>query len=197
MNTLAVLALSLAVGAADKKEAPKPSKPAPARVTITAELACLHCTFGEGDGCAVCLKVDDKTPVLLAGKAAEQFMKDRLKRKVVVVEGTLSLNKDKRLVLTSAGGHYYTDTDKGKAPARGEARVAGTACCGSCDLAVCDECTVAVVNAGFPLVLNGKLAAQHAEGRPPIKAVGKLFVDKRGLIRLEARTVDLGKKKAK
>jgi len=39
--------LALAAAGADKEA----KKPAPAaRVTITAELACLHCTFGEGDG---------------------------------------------------------------------------------------------------------------------------------------------------
>src|SRR5262249_32613521 len=98
MNAFAVLLLGLAASAADKDENP----PAPsARATVTAEIACLHCTFGEGDGCAVCLKIDDKTPVLLAGKAAQQFADDRLSKKVLVVEGTLTLNKDKRLVLTS------------------------------------------------------------------------------------------------
>src|SRR5262249_29647140 len=151
-------------------------------VVITAELACLHCTFGEGDGCAVCLKLNATTPVLLAGKVAKQFHEDRLDRKVVVVEGTLSRNKDKRLVLTGDTGRFYTVKDKGKrrvhhanpvgfypvkergrAPAKGEVRVAGLACCGQCDLKVCDECTLAVSNGKMPIILDGKLASDHVE----------------------------------
>src|SRR5262245_59427073 len=104
MTQFAVLLLSLAAGADDAKK-PVP----PARVTLTAELACTHCTFGEGDTCAVCLKIDDKTPVLLAGKTAKQFSDESLTKKVVVIEGVLSVNKDKRLVLTSDEGRFYTD----------------------------------------------------------------------------------------
>jgi hypothetical protein len=197
MPSFAVLALSLALTAADQGNKPV-KKPSPtARVTLTAELACLHCTFGEGDGCAVCLKVDAKTPVLLEGKAAKQFEEDRLSKKVVVVEGTLALNKDKRLVLTAGSGRFYAAKDKGKVPAKGQARVAGTACCGQCDLALCDECTLAVKNGKFPIILDGKLAAQHAEGGKEAKSVtatGTLFVDKRGLVRLNALKVELSKK---
>jgi hypothetical protein len=194
MSSLPALLLCLAVTAADKDAKPAPQ---PARVTVTAELACLHCTFGEGDGCAVCLKLDAKTPVLLAGKIAKQFHEDRLGKKVVVVEGTLSRNKDKRLVLTGDSGRFYTDKDKGKVPAKGEVRVAGKACCGQCDLKVCDECTLAVVNGKLPIILHGKLASGHAEkgDGKTITASGKLFIDKRGLVRLDARKVDLGKKK--
>jgi hypothetical protein len=191
MNALALLCLGLV--AAD--DAAKTDK-APAKVTITAELACLHCTFGEGDNCAVCLKIDDKTPVLLEGKAAEPFFKDRLDKKVVVAEGTLSRNKDKRLVLTTANAHEYTDKDKGKAPEKGQTRVEGKACCGHCDLGLCDECTLAIKNASAPIVLDGKLAAKHAEeGKEakPVTATGQLFLDAKGLLRLDAKSVELGK----
>jgi hypothetical protein len=156
----------------------------------------MHCTFGEGDHCAVCLKLDDKTPVLLAGKTAKQFEEDRLSGKVVVIEGTLSLNKDKRLVLTSDAGRFFTDADRNKAPAKGEVRVVGLACCGKCDLGLCDECTLAIKNAGNPIVLDGKLAAQHAEEGKEAKqatVTGKLFLDKRGLIRVEAKKVEVKK----
>src|SRR5437763_16427319 len=111
---MTVLPLLLALSIA----ADKPVPPA-AKTTVTAELACLHCTFGEGDGCAVCLKVDDKTPVLLAGKVARQFEEMRLSKKVVVVEGVLSLDKNKHLVLTGDSGRLYTDKDKGKCPDEG------------------------------------------------------------------------------
>src|SRR4051812_21033293 len=128
MTPFAVLLLAVAVPAADAE--PKQAKqPAPARVTITAELACLHCTFGEGDDCAVCLKVDAKTPILLSGKAAKQFEDLRMEKKVLVAEGTLTVNKEKRLVLTSDKAHLHTAKDKGKAPAVGEARLEGVSCC--------------------------------------------------------------------
>jgi hypothetical protein len=193
MTKLAVLVLALAVPAADKDA----KKPAPARVTITAELACLHCTYGLGDNCAVCLNLGEKTPVLLAGKTVKQFEQDSLTKKVVVAEGTLALTKDKYLVLTSDEGRFWTDKDKGKAPDKGMVLVAGNACCGKCNLELCDECTVAIKNADFPIVLDGKLAAQHAmEGKDPqpSTAVGKVFLDKKGLLRLEATKFEMLKK---
>jgi hypothetical protein len=186
------LVLLAALPAADPKA---PAAP-PARVTVTAETACLHCTFGEGEHCALCLKLDDKTPVLLDGKAAKPFFASRLDGKVVVAEGTLALSKDKRLVLTCDNVHAWTDKDKGKAPAKGKVRVAGTAVCGQCDLGVCDECTLAVANGSLPVVLDGKLAAGHAEAKDAqaLTAVGTLFRDKPGLLRLRADSADLKKK---
>jgi hypothetical protein len=184
------LVLLAALPAADAK----PAAP-PARVTVTAETACLHCSFGEGEHCALCLKLDDKTPVLLEGKAAKPFFASRLDGKVVVAEGALALSKDKRLVLTCASVHAWADKDKGKAPDKGKVRVAGTACCGHCDLGVCDECTLAVGNGALPVVLDGKLAAGHAEAKDAqtLTAVGKLFRDKRGVLRLQADSADLKK----
>ncbi len=197
MIRLAVCLLALiAVAAEPDAKAPKKTPP-PATVTVTAELACLQCTFGEGDGCAVCLKIDDKTPLVLDGKAAKQFMEDRLTRKVVVIDGTLAI-KDKRLVLTSAGGHLYTDKDKGKAPEKGQMRIRGLACCGSCDLKVCDSCTLAIQNGSGSVILDGKLAVQHgahASEEKTVTVTGKPFIDKRGLLRLDAQTVEFEKAK--
>lgn len=194
--TLVLLLSSVLLSADKDKPAPK-AAPA-AKVAVTAELACLHCTFGEGDGCAVCLKIDDKTPVLLEGAAAKKFFDQRLSKKVLTAQGALTLNKDKRMVLTSADAHAYTDQDKGKAPDKGQARVNGSACCGHCDLGLCDDCTLAVLNAKTPIVLDGKLAQKHEaeskEGKT-VTATGKLFVDKRGLIRLDAGQVEFAKKK--
>jgi hypothetical protein len=51
---MTVLPLLLALSVAADKPAPPTAK-----ATVTAEVACLHCTFGEGDGCAVCLKLDE------------------------------------------------------------------------------------------------------------------------------------------
>jgi len=192
MTTLSFVLLAALPGA-DQKAPAKPAAP-PARVTVTAPTACLHCSFGEGEDCALCLKLDDKTPVLLDGKAAKPFFASRLDGKVVVAEGTLALSKDKRLVLTCDNVHAYSDKDK--APEKGKVRVAGTACCGSCDLNVCDECTLAVANGALPVVLDGKLAAGHAEAKEgqTLTAVGRLFRDKRGLLRLQADSADLKKK---
>ena len=97
---MTILSLLLALSVAAEK--PEPPKAAvAAKVTVTAPLACLHCTFGEGDGCAVCLKLDDKTPLVLAGKAAKELHSLRLSKNVVTLEGTLSLTKEKRMQLTS------------------------------------------------------------------------------------------------
>jgi hypothetical protein len=180
------LVLLAALPGADQKAPAKPAAP-PARVTVTAATACLHCTFGEGDDCALCLKLDEKTPVLLDGKAAKPFFKGRLDGKVVVAEGTLALSKDKRLMLTCDSIHAWTAKDKGQAPDKGKVRVAGTG--------VCDECTLAVGNGALPVVLDGKLAAGHAEAKDAtaLTATGKLFRDKRGLLRLQADAVDLKK----
>jgi hypothetical protein len=193
--TSLTLVLLAALPAAGRKAPAKPAAP-PARVTVTAETACLHCTFGEGEHCALCLKLDDKMPVLLDGKAAKPFFASRLDGKVVVAEGTLALSKDKRLVLTCDNVHAWGDKDKGRAPEKGKVRVAGAACCGSCDLGVCDECTLAVANGALPVVLDGKLAAGHAEAKEgrALTAVGTLFRDKRGLLRLRADSADLKKK---
>jgi hypothetical protein len=194
MSWFVPLLLAL-VAPADGTNDPPVKAARTARVTVTAELACLHCTFGEGDGCAVCLKIDAKTPVLLAGKAAKQLEEMRLSKKVVVVTGTLTLNKDKRLVLAGDDARLFADGDKGKAPAKGQARVEGLPACGSCDLKLCDECTLAVVNGPAPIILDGKLAREHAEGARAVTALGRLYLDKRGLVRLDASKVNLEKAK--
>jgi hypothetical protein len=195
MTWLIALLLTLTAPAADggDKQAKKPAPPA--RVTVTAELACLHCTFGEGEGCAVCLKIDAKTPLLLAGKAAKELEDMRLTKKVVVASGTLAVDKDKRLVLTSDDGRLWTEKDKDKAPPKGQVRVEGRPVCGMCDLMVCDECTLAVANATSPVVLDGKLAREHSEGARAITVIGRPFVDQRGLLRVYATKVDLEKAK--
>ena len=172
-------------------------KPAPpARVTVSAPLACLHCTFGEGENCAVCLKLDDKTPVLLTGKAAKPFEEHRLEATLVVAAGTLTQDKDKRLTLATES--VKAAKDAAGAPAKGEARIEGHACCGKCDLGKCDVCTMAVKNAAFPIILAGKLADQHAgegEAPRPVIVTGKLFLDKAGLLRVEATKAEDVKKK--
>jgi hypothetical protein len=189
-----LLLLALTVPAVD--DAAKKPDPA-ARVTITAEVACLHCTFGQGDGCAACLALDDKTPVVLEGKAAKQFVDERFSKKVLVVEGVLSINKDKRLVLTSDDAHVLSDKDKGKAPAKGEVRIVGTSCCAHCDLGVAKSCAVAIKNATFPVVLQGKLAEQcNDEDRDARVAVGtgKLSQGADGQLRLDVKQLTIEKK---
>jgi hypothetical protein len=188
----AVLALLVVSGPA----ADVPKTPPPAKVAITAAIACLHCDYGEGDGCAACLKIDDATPVKLAGKVAANLQEERFSKKVVTIEGTLVV-KDGRLLLTADRSRPFDEQNPGDAPAKGTARIAGTACCGSCDLKLCEECTLAVVNGTAPVVLDGKLAAQHAElaEARALVAEGRPFVDKRGVVRLAATKTTFGEKK--
>jgi hypothetical protein len=111
--------------------------------------------------------------------------------------GTLSLNKDKRPVLTNGEARLVDEKDKGKIPEKGQVQVKGTQCCGHCDLDLCTECTVAVKNAAFPIILDGKLALQHSSEGMEAKtfvATGRLFIDKRGLVRLDAVKLDTEKK---
>lgn len=189
---LALIAILLvAAPLSDAQDAKKP--PPVARVTVAAELACLHCTFGVGDGCAVCLKLDDKTPLMLAGKAAKQFEDMRLSKKVLFAVGAVSIDKEKRLVLTSDEARLFTMNEKALAPPRGEIRVEGKPVCGKCTLKLCDECTIAVLNGDTPIVLDGKLAMVHADDAKAVVAVGRPHLDKRGLLRLLATKVDLVK----
>src|SRR5262245_28915809 len=120
MTSLALL-VALSAAAAD---APKTDL---AKVTVTAEVVCQHCTFGIEDrnGCGACLKLDEKTPVLLNGKVADDLLKIRFDKKVYVAEGTLGLDKEKRFVLTVTSAREKTDADKGKVPEAGQVQITG------------------------------------------------------------------------
>ena len=183
--TTALIGLSLLAAEPAAEKQPEPG----AKVVITAEAACLHCHFGIGESCAVALKVDDKTPIVLEGKPAGDLFKARFKKQVFVVEGTLAL-KDKQMVLTAASCRPYDDKEKDKVPTKGLAYLQGPAICGKCDLSLCDSCTLAVKNGKSPILLDGELAQDHAEGKGTLLVTGKLFVDKRGLLRVEAKKVE-------
>jgi hypothetical protein len=176
MNILAVLLLAVVADGDVKKS------PAPAKITITAETACGHCTFGFGDSCALCLKLNDVTPILLEGKASEEFFESRLNSTLIVVEGTLSVNKDKRLVLKTAKARAYTDKDKGKSPNKGEARIEGDV--------IAVNGTPAIRNGDHPIALAGK----HTDGKSAT-VTGTLAIDKDGKLRLEAKKANLNKGK--
>jgi hypothetical protein len=192
---IGVLILAAAVVPMAGLRAQDKTAPSAAKVVITAELVCAHCDFGIGDDCAAALRLDAKTPVLLAGKAAKQFEDCRFDQKVLVSEGTLTFNKKKQLVLTADKAQFWSAGLK-NVPAKGTARVEGTPVCGSCDLMICDECTLAVANGTTPIILDGKLAVQHkADGAKSVTVVGQFYVDKKGLIRLYATQVDLQKTK--
>lgn len=182
---LLIGAVLIPVGAA---EPPQKAEAEPAaRVVVTAEVACLCCLFGEEGGCATALKLDEKTPLVLEGKAAEDLFKVRLDKKVAVVEGSLQL-KGKRLVLVADKSRILND--KEKAAVKDPVYVEGPAICGRCDLAVCNECTLAVKNGDSPIILQGRLAADHAEGKGVIGVTGKLRLDEQGLLRLHASKVE-------
>jgi hypothetical protein len=169
MSTAAILLLAL-VGDGDAKKSPPAAK-----VTITAETACTHCTFGFGDSCAVCLKLDEVTPIILEGKAAEEYFESRLTGALLVVEGALSVNADKRLVLKIDKARPYADKDKGKAPAKGETRVEGTV--------YAEKGTVAIRNGDHPIHVDGK---RLEEGKTAA-ATGLLSLDKNGKVRFEVK----------
>lgn len=172
------------IAAEPEKEAPKSAK-----VVVTAEAACLHCHFGTGDSCAACLKLDDKTPLVIEGKAAEELFKVRFKKQTFVVEGALKL-KDKQMVLVADKATAYDEKTKDKVPGKGLAFLEGQPVCGQCDLGLCDECTLAFKNDKSPIVLDGDLAKDHAHGKGVLGVTGKLQVDKRGLLRLVAEKVE-------
>jgi hypothetical protein len=174
MTSLALL-LALSAPAAD---APKP---APAKVTITAELVCQHCTFGieDRDGCGACLKLDEKTPVLLNGKVADGLLKARFDKKIYVAEGTLALDKEKRLVLTVTSARERTDADKGKAPEAGQAFITGKL--------QAKDGKLSIENGDAPLAVESKTPPPGSDANP-VTATGKLTV-KDGKPSLEAASV--------
>jgi len=171
MSITALLLVALVADGDAKKPLP------PAKVTITAETGCTHCTFGFGDSCALCLKLDDVTPIILEGKATEEFFESRLTGALIVVDGNLSVNEDKRLVLKADKARAYADKDKGKAPTKGEARIEG--------IVVRVKDAPAIRNGAHPIVLAGK----HDEGKQET-VLGMLKLDKSGAIRLETKKAD-------
>jgi hypothetical protein len=181
-----VLAVPLALAEPEKKDAAD----APAKAVVTAESACLHCHFGTGDSCAACLKLNDKTPLVLEGKAAEEVFKARFKKQPFTVQGALKLN-GKQMVLVVEKATPFDE--KSKAPAKGLAYLEGPAVCGMCDLSLCDECTLAFRNGKTPIILDGDLARDHAGGKGVIGVTGKLQVDDRGRLRIVADKVEANK----
>jgi hypothetical protein len=160
----------------------EPVKPVPAKVTMTAEVVCGHCSFGiesEG-GCFAALKLDDKTPVILKGKASEPLARATFDKKIFVVEGTLSLNKDKRMVLTLTSARERTDADKEKAPAAGTVRINGTV--------ESKDGSLTIQNGEVPLALgDGKFA--KPEANTLVEAAGKVVV-KDGKVTLDVTSVE-------
>jgi hypothetical protein len=168
MQVITILLVALTAQAGAKKAQDT------AKITITAETACGHCTFGFGDSCALCLKLDDVTPILLEGKPTEEFFDSRLNSTLIVVEGILSVNKDKRLVLKADKARAYTEKEKGKAPNKGEAHVEGEV--------IAFNAKSAIRNGDHPIVL----AVKETEGKSATMT-GILAIDKDGKLRLDAK----------
>jgi hypothetical protein len=159
----------------------------PAKVVVTAEVACLHCHFGIGDGCAPALRLDDKTALLVEGKATATLAPVTFKKRGAVVEGTLSI-KDKQLLLAAETAKLLDE--KEARPAKALAVIEGTPICGRCDLSLCEECTLAVKNGKTPIILDGSKALDHAEDLKWIGVTGHVKIDGRGLLRIDANKVD-------
>ena len=49
------------------------------------------------------------------------------------------------------------------------------------------------MNGTSPIVLNGKLAKDHADDAKAVTVLGRPYLDKRGLLRVDATKVDLVK----
>lgn len=190
MTSLATLLLGLAVLGADKDVKEEIKKAQPAKVTVTADLVCLHCAFGVGDGCCAALKLDDKTPIRLTGKQADELENERFGKKVYVINGTLTVGKDKVLTLAVDSARVFTDKDKELAPTKGEVRISGTSACGHCDLKITDSCRVALKNADFPILLDGKEAEKCEADGKLYTATGKLSLNKAGVVQLEIRKLE-------
>jgi hypothetical protein len=185
----AVLLLALTVAAEPAADSTKPLPPQ-AKVTVTASITCSHCEFNIGDSCGACLKLDEKTPVLLEGKLVEALNKERFSEKVFVAQGTLSVNKDRHLVLNVESAHALGDADKDKAPPAGAVRVEGSPACAHCDLHIGTSCNLAIKNAAHPILVEK--GGDDSDGKVAI-VVGRPYVDKDGLLHVEARQVKLEK----
>lgn len=198
MTPLATLLLSLAALGADNdaKDVKQEIKKAqPAKVTVTAELACLHCSFGVGDSCCAAMKLDDKTPIRLTGKQADELEKERFGKKTYVISGTLTVGKDKVMTLAVDSARVFGDADKDLAPAKGEVRITGTSACGHCDLKITESCQTALKNGDFPVLLSGKEAEKCESDGKTYTATGKLSLTKAGVVQLELKKLETVKEK--
>jgi hypothetical protein len=184
---LTALALAAPATAVEPEKAPKSAK-----AVVTAEVAPAKTPKGQTEAARLVLRINDKTEVLLDLSKVKDTPAVRQPGGVVTVTGVLTLD-GKQAVLTAESVKVFDGKDK--APAKGVTYLEGDAICGKCDLAKCDVCTLAVKNAAAPVILDGDLAQDHADGKGPIGVWGRLFVDDRGLLRIEAtKVVELTKK---
>ena len=109
-------------------------------------------------------------------------------RNAIVAEGILSHEGGSALKLVADKARVW-NAEKDKGLEHDRFVVEGKAICGKCDLGKADVCTLAVENGKAPIVLEGKLAEEHADGKGTIRATGKLRVQKDGLLRLDAEQV--------
>ena len=91
--TLAILSLSLCLGAHGADKEKKAKKKKGEEVTVVGALKCAHCHFKVGDKCAAVLKTEKKFKgnesrlYFLKGKAAKTFAKENPKAEKVEASG--------------------------------------------------------------------------------------------------------------
>ncbi len=91
--TLAILSLSLCLGAHGADKEKKAKKKKGEEVTVVGALKCAHCHFKTGDKCAAVLKTEMKFKggesrlYFLKGKAAKTFAKENPKAEKVEANG--------------------------------------------------------------------------------------------------------------
>lgn len=109
-------------------------------------------------------------------------------------EGMLATKGKKRLVLLADSVTPLGEKNKASFPPVGKATVEGKAVCGKKDLKLADAPTLSVLNGALPVVLSGMKARADAAGKGVIRATGKLSVDKKYLLRLDAEKLETGLK---
>lgn len=101
----------------------------------------------------------------------------------------LTLPGKKRLILVGDSFTRLDDKNQDRYPAKGTVWVQGKPVCGKEDLKLVAEPTLAVVNEGLPVLLEGE-KARTKPGKNPIRVIGTLQIDDKGLLRLKATQVE-------
>jgi len=105
----------------------------------------------------------------------------------------LTLKELKQLILLAEAITELDDKNKDQFPAHGKVRAEGKSVCGKMDLKLLDEPTLAIENGSLPILLDGEKSKVKA-GKTPVRVVGSLKIDDKGLVRLIADEVkEIGK----
>jgi hypothetical protein len=112
-----------------------------------------------------------------------------------VVEGTLSVNG--RLLSLRGMVRPFEAADKPKAPPLGSAIIQGDAVPGEYPYGKGrdQKSPWAIQNGAAPIIVTGKLAAEHAQTKGPVRVIGKIRVADNGALIVDADQVEIPQKK--